>query len=210
MDLKKYLTRAETALKRGQADLAIDFCDEVMDFAPGDAGAAGLLARAILANSKAGGFFGKLGASTAGLTAKLRRDPDAQARQLRAAFIKDPSKLSFGYRWAEALENAGYAGAALEVFGELSSQDGDSAKRASALAAAQGEIDRALEYLQVALDRNPRDTEAIRARKNLAAEQALLNKKYDEANSAQDVAYDPDAFLRAARGEDDSAGTEPA
>ena len=139
---------------------------------------------------------------------RLTKNPDAEARKLRSAFIKNPSKLALGYQWADALERAGYAGAALEAFGELASQDGESAKRASALAAAQGEIDRALEYLQAALDRNPRDTDAVRARKNLAAEQALLTKKYDQAESAQDVAYDPDAFLRAARGEESPANGE--
>jgi len=211
MDLKKHLDRAEQALQRGQADFAIELCDQVMDFAPGDAGAAGLLTRALLNDDSAGGFFGKLGAGTSGLAAKLSRltkNPDAEARKLRSAFIKNPRKLALGYQWADALERAGYAGAALEAFGELAGQDGESAKRASALAAAQGEIDRALEYLQAALDRNPRDTEAVRARKNLAAEQALLTKKYDQAGSAQDVAYDPDAFLRAARGEGDQAGGE--
>jgi hypothetical protein len=62
-----------------------------------------------------------------------------------------------------------------------------------------------LEYLERALVANPRDTEAVRMRKNLAAEQALSTKAYDKAGSAQDVAYDPEAFLRAARGEEPPA-----
>ena len=45
----------------------------------------------------------------------------------------------------------------------------------------------------------------MRARKNLAAEQALRTKKYDEADSAMDVALDQEAFLRAARGLDGPA-----
>ena len=63
-------------------------------------------------------------------------------------------------------------------------------------------MERALELYQSALEHNPRDTEAMRARKNLAAEQALRTKKYDEAGSAMDVALDKEAFMRAARGED--------
>ncbi len=205
MDLKKHLDRAEQALARGQADFAIELCDQVLDFAPGDAQAAGLLGRALLSLEKKKGLLGRIGAGPSSLGARisrLARNPDAEARQLRRAFIKNPASLATGASWADALERAGYAGAALEAFGALAHQDGEAAKRASALAAAQGEIDRALEYLEIALKTNPRDTEAVRLRKNLAAEQALQTKRYDEAGSAADVAYDPDAFMRASRGED--------
>ncbi len=203
MDLKKHLDRAEQALSRGQADFAIELCDQVLDFAPGDANAAGLLARSLISLKAKSGILGKLGAGPSGLGAKfskLTKNADAEARQLRRAFIKNPGKLATGSAWADALERAGYAGAALEAFGALAEADCEAAKRASALAAAQGEVDRALEYLEMALAANPRDTEAVRMRKNLAAEQALRTKRYDEAGSAADIAYDPDAFLRAARG----------
>ncbi len=212
MDLKKHLDRAEQALSRGQADFAIELCDQVLDFAPGDANAAGLLARALVSLKPKGGLLGKLGAGPSSLGARLSRmtkNPDGEARQLRRAFIKNPANFQKGAAWADALERAGYAGAALEAFGALAEADSDCAKRASALAAAQGEVDRALEYLEKALAANPRDTEAVRMRKNLAAEQALSTKRYDQAESAQDVAYDPDAFLRAARGQDAPAPEEP-
>lgn len=205
MDLKKHLDRAEQALSRGQADFAIELCDQVLDFAPGDANAAGLLARALVATKPKGSLFGKLGAGPSALGARLSRmtkNADAEARQLRRAFIKNPASYQTAAAWADALERAGYAGAALEAFGALAAADSECAKRASALAAAQGQVDRALEYLEKALEANPRDTEAVRMRKNLAAEQALNTKRYDQAESAQDVAYDPEAFLRAARGEE--------
>jgi tetratricopeptide (TPR) repeat protein len=204
MDLKKHLDRAEQALARGQADFAIELCDQVLDFAPGDAGAAGLLARSLVSLESKNGLLGRLGAGPAGMAARLSRmtkNPDAEARQLRRSFIKNPGNLATGMAWADALERAGYAGAALEAFGALALADCDSAKRASALASAQGEIDRALEYLEIALTNNPRDTEAVRMRKNLAAEHALATKRYGEAESAADVAYDPEAFMRASRGD---------
>jgi tetratricopeptide (TPR) repeat protein len=208
MDLKKHLDRAEQALDRGQADFAIELCDQVLDFAPGDANAAGLLARALVSLKAKGGFLGRLSAGPSSLGARLSRmtkNPDAEARQLRRAFIKNPGNFSTAAGWADALERAGYAGAALEAFGALAEADSECAKRASALAAAQGEVDRALEYLERALVANPRDTEAVRMRKNLAAEQALSTKAYDQAGSAKDIAYDPEAFLRASRGEEPPA-----
>lgn len=205
MDLKRHLDRAEEALHRGQADFAAELCDQVLDFAPGEARAADLLCRALLALGKGGSWLGRLGAGSFGLVARfsrMARNVEGEARSRRRAFMKNPADVHKGFLWGEALERAGYAGAALAVFGALAEHDGEAAKRAGALAAAQGEVDKALEYYQQALDANPRDTEALRARKNLAAEQALRSKRYDEAESGFDLAVDREALLRAARGED--------
>lgn len=213
MDLKKHLDRAEQALNRGQADFAVELCDQVMDFAQGEARAAALLAKACLHLGQGKNtFLAKIGAGPAVLAAgisKLTRNPDGEASARRRGFIKNSGDLEKGYLWADALERAGYAGAALGVFGALSENHGESAKRAGGLAAAQGEVDAALEYYQRALDSNPRDTEAMRARKNLAAEQALRTKRYAEVDSAFDLAVDPEAVLRAARGEEELPSDEP-
>lgn len=203
MNLKKHLDRADQALERGQADFAAELCDQVMDFAPGDRRAADLLTRAVL--SLAGGkssFMRKLGSGPSSLAAKfskLTRNPDAESRSMRRAFMKDAGDPSKGIGWGDALERAGYAGAALGVFGCLAATSAEAAKRAGSLAAAQGEVEEALEFYQKALDANPRDTEAMRARKNLAAEQALRTNQYDNDSMS---GLDSEAFLRAARGED--------
>jgi len=212
MDLKKHLDRAENELNRGMADFAVELCDQVLDFAPGEARAAELLTRSLVKLSAGGSsFLSKLGVGPAGLAAgfgKLTRNPEAEARARRRAFIKNPANLESGFLWADALERAGYLGAALGVFGALSSHHGEGAKRAGGLAAAQGDVEDALEFYQRALEVNPRDTEAVRARKNLAAEQALRTKRYAEADSAFDLAVDPEAMLRAARGEEGEPADE--
>lgn len=209
MNLKKHLDRAAQALERDQADFAAELCDQVMDFAPGERRAAELLTAAIVALGEGkSNLLNKLGSGPSGLAAKfskLTRNPDAEARSLRRAFMKDPGNSAKGLAWADALERAGYAGAALGVFGSLAEVSGDAAKRAGGLAAAQGEVDDALDFYQKALDVNPRDTEAMRARKNLAAEQALRTKNYEDDSAA---GLDSEAFLRAARGEDPSQEPE--
>ncbi|HJM39614.1 MAG TPA: hypothetical protein QGG59_05820 [Planctomycetota bacterium] len=195
MDLKKHLDRAEQALHRGQADFSAELCDQVLDFAPGEARAAELLAKSLLQLGGKKSLLGKLGAGPAGFAAgfsKITKNPDAEARARRRAFIKDPGDIRKGCSWAEALERAGYAGAALGAFGALSESDVMAAKQAGALAHAQGEVELALEYYQRALDVDPRDTDALRARKNLAAEQALRTKRYDEADSALDLLVEMD------------------
>ena len=205
MDLKKHLDRAEDALNRGQSDYAAELCDQVLDFAPGEARAAAVLAQALLNLRANRTWLGRIGAGSFGLAARLSRmtrNAEGEARSRRRAFMKNPSDLHKGYLWAEALERAGYAGAALSAFGALGEFHGEAARQAGALAAAQGDVVQALEHYQKALDANPRDSEALRARKNLAAEQALRTKRYDEAESGFDIARDKDAMLRAARGTD--------
>lgn len=201
MNLKKHLDRAAQALERGQADFAMELCDQVLDFAPGERQAAELLTAAALAGEAEGSkVLRKLSSGPMGLAAKLNklaRNPDGEARVLRRAFLKNPTAVR-GIAWGDALERAGYAGAALGVFGSLAATSPEAAKRAGSLAAAQGEVDSALDFYQKALDSNPRDTEAMRARKNLAAEQALRTKNYEDSSSG----LDSEAFLRAARGED--------
>lgn len=203
MNLKKHLDRAAQALERGQADFAVELCDQVMDFAPGERLAAELLTTAAIANGDGkSSVLKKLGSGPSGLAArfsKLTRNPDAEARSLRRSFIKDPSNFNRGIAWGDALERAGYAGAALGVFGALATHTPEAAKRAGSLAAAQGEVAAALDYYQQALDSNPRDTEAMRARKNLAAEQALRTASMENSSSSMDS----EAFLRASRGESD-------
>ena len=138
-----------------------------------------------IAKAGAGGVFSKLGAASSGLAAglgKLTRRPEAEASARRRGFLKNPADFQRGYLWADALERSGENAAALEAFAALAAVDGESAKRAGALATSCGQIDRALEMYEAALARDPRDTEAIRARKNLAAEQAL--RKQDTSDDA--------------------------
>lgn len=200
MNLQKHLDRAAQALQNGQADFAAELCDQVLDFAPGERRAAELFAQSALALAEKPSLVGKLGAMGGGLAAKfsrLTRNADGEARQLRRAFLKNPADLAKGIAWGDALERAGYAGAALGAFGGLAEKSSEAAKRAGALAAAQSEVEAALAYYEMALKANPRDTEAMRARKNLAAEQALRVRPKDGGGSGLDT----EAFLRAARGE---------
>ena len=129
---------------------------------------------------------------------KLIRNADGEASSMRRAFMRDPGGVDKGIFWADALERAGYAGAALGAYSALATVSGEAARSAGDLAAVQGEIELALENYEIALKVNPRDTAAMRARKNLAAEQALKLKDYGEDASGLDT----DAFRRAALGDE--------
>jgi tetratricopeptide (TPR) repeat protein len=203
MNLKKHLDRAEQALEKGQPDFAAELCDQVLDFAPGEHRAANLLAQAVLACAdEKSKLLGKIGSAPAIIAAKFQkliRNPDGEASSMRRAFMRDPHSVDKGIAWADALERAGYAGAALGAYSALSKFSGAAARAAGDLAAAQGDIVDALDHYQIALDINPRDTAAMRSRKNLAAEQALQSKQYSDETAS---GLDTDAFRRAALGED--------
>ena len=177
MNLKKHLDRAEQALEKGQPDFAAELCDQVLDFAPGDQRAANLLSQAVLDSAgEKSKFLGKISSGPASIAAKFQkliRNPDGEARSMRRSFMRDAHSIDKGISWADALERAGYAGAALGVYSALASHSGPAARAAGDLSAAQGNIQDALDHYQKALDINPRDTAAMRSRKNLAAEQAL-------------------------------------
>ena len=202
MNLKKHLDRAEQAIEKGQPDFAAELCDQVLDFAPGDRRAANLLAQALIvcAQDKRS-ILSRIGSAPSVFAAKIQkliRNADGEASSMRRAFMRDPGGIDKGILWAGALERAGYAGASLGAYSALAIVSGEAARSAGDLAAAQGEIDLALENYELALKANPRDTAAMRARKNLAAEQALKLKDYGSEASGLDT----EAFRRAALGDE--------
>ena len=144
MNLKKHLDRAEQALEKGQPDFAAELCDQVLDFAPGDQRAANLLSQAVLESvGEKSKFLGKISSGPASIAAKFQkliRNPDGEARSMRRSFMRDAHSIDKGISWADALERAGYAGAALGVYSALASHSGPAARAAGDLAAAQGNI----------------------------------------------------------------------
>lgn len=210
MDLGRHLDKAEEMLRRGNAEYAAELCDEVLELKPNEPRAATLMVEACCSRGSKGGLA-KLSAASSALAArfgKLIRSTDGQVRARRRAFMKDPFGAETGLAWGGALEQAGYAASARAVFTALARAEppsGCAAKRAGALAAANGEIEDALDLFRLALEANPRDTEALRMRKNLAAEHALQTKRYEEVESSRDLAVDADEFLKASRGLDTPA-----
>jgi tetratricopeptide (TPR) repeat protein len=75
-----------------------------------------------------------------------------------------------------ALEDGGHfksAGAVYEFLARIAPRNPEGLKRAGAMTYRLGDHAKALEYYERALEADPRDQEAIKARKDLAAEQAL-------------------------------------
>jgi tetratricopeptide (TPR) repeat protein len=77
-----------------------------------------------------------------------------------------------------------------EFVAEIDPKNSDGLRRAGAMVAATGDHAKALEYYERALEADPRDQEALKARKNLAAETALATQSSDKNTHSRDQIKD--------------------
>lgn len=199
MDLSKHLEKAEDAVRRKNFDYGIDLYRQLLTVSPGDYHARAGLHRA---------YFRKCEAKpSSGWVAKVQGGPmlalaktltaarnHAKAAEAFEAYLGiDPSNLAVQLELGTALENSNFPDGALAVY-ETSAEGipgaAEAWKRAGAILTKKKEFARAIECYTKALDLNPRDQEALKARKDLAAEGALLSSGLETAGHARDVMKD--------------------
>ncbi|MCB9882209.1 MAG: tetratricopeptide repeat protein [Planctomycetes bacterium] len=201
MDLGKLIERAEDATRRKNYDGAITLYHQLLDLQPNSAeGRRGL--RAALLHKWERRKTSKLSAVLSGLVplisaglGRLLRQHRSVARSLERYLVHDPLNLGKNLALGRALERAGCPAGAAEVFEFIAGQNGSSGeawKAAGALRAELGDVQQALEDYEQALELNPRDQEALKARKNLAAEGALQNVAYDRGQHSRSLAANQD------------------
>ncbi len=210
MDLSKHVEKAEDAIRRKNFDYGIDLYRQLLSVSPGDYSARIGLHRAYARKQEV--------KPTPGWQAKLQGGPQlAIARTLRAAknFVKeaealescvalDPKNVATNLSLGEALERANFPDGALAVYEaltELVPDAGAAWKRAGAILTQKREIQRALECYGKALDVDPRDQEAAKARKDLAAEGALLSSGLETGAHARDLIKDKSQAAELERGQ---------
>lgn len=210
MDLSKHLEKADEAARRKNYGLAIGLYQQILDLDPGYAAA-----RRGLREALNGKFHGKkasggaltmiqgvlplLSAKIAGMT----KGYASQAKNLERFLAMAPQNVGASMSLAQALEKGGWAESAMVVFehvgncvmaqGKGSSQTAIGAegfRRAGLLAQGLGKLSEAMDYYEKALKLNPRDQDAIRARKNLAAEGALQETGFDQAGHSRELIKD--------------------
>jgi len=210
MDLSKHLEKADEAARRKNYGLAIGLYQQILDLDPGYAGA-----RRGLRDALNGKFQGKkasggvltmvqgalplLSAKIAGMT----KGYASQAKNLERFLALAPQNIGASMGLAAALEKGGWAESAMVVYehvgncvmaqGKASAQTvvgAEGYRRAGVLAQGLKKLSEAMEYFEKALKLNPRDQDAIRARKNLAAEGALMEGGFDQAGHSRDLIKD--------------------
>lgn len=202
MDVSKHLEKAAEAVRKKSYDYAIDLYHQVLKLKPDHGEARRALREALdkrFEYKKVPAFLALVQGMPSRLSialGSLSRN-HAQVAQAAEAYLKnDPKNRGVNRALAEALEKAGHLRSAVAVWEHLGSDAaaGDEAlKRAGNLYFQLKEMQKALGCFEVVLKRSPRDSEAEKMRKNLAAEGVLSSGSYDPTRSSRDLARDKDA-----------------
>ncbi len=202
MDLSKHLEKADEAVKKRNYALAIDIYGKLLAMQPDSGEARAGLRRALFKKTEAkkpskmvamiGGGVHLLSASVCRMLGKHGGAAKAFERYL----VLDPRNEAVNVKLGESLERAGHKRSALAVYHAVAEADQHavtSAKRAGALLQGEGRMDEALAMFEQVLRVDPRDQDALRSRKNLAAEGALKKTGLEHAKHTRDILKDTDA-----------------
>jgi tetratricopeptide (TPR) repeat protein len=199
MDVAKHLEKAAEAVRKKNFDYAVELYHQVLQLKP-DHGEARRDLRQVLvkrAEAKklnptlgaASGLFSRMSMMTSGIGGK----PEQVALSAEKYLVNDPRNRKVNLQLAEALEKANYLNSAVAVFEFLGDDEelGDYAlKKAGGLYYQLKKMEQALACYEAVLKRSPRDSEAEKARKNLAAEGVLSSGSYDPTRSSRDLVRD--------------------
>lgn len=197
VDVSKYLERADNEARRKNFDGAMDLYAEILRL-DADCGEArkGLLVSASRKFEK--GYpsavvtgLGTLGARIGIFFASMFKAHAAVAGFCEGAIRKDPRNVSLNMKLGHALLALNLRRSAEAVFAalaDLAPEDTGSLKILGQLLYEQKRHDEAMQCFERVLRINPRDQEAAKMRKNLAAEGAIAQAGFKEAKSARDLA----------------------
>jgi tetratricopeptide (TPR) repeat protein len=186
-------------LKKKNFDYALSLLDQVLSIQPDHGTARRRWCEALRQKAQrksAPGWLAKLGGSPHKLSAAmsgLAKSSGGKARALEKYVVQDPLNADAQMDFGDALLQAGFVDSAVAVFeclGEAETKMAAPWKRAAAGHAQRSRLEQALECLEKALKADPRDAEADRMRKNLAADVTLRRGAYEKATSSRELVRD--------------------
>jgi tetratricopeptide (TPR) repeat protein len=202
VDFTKQLQKADEALRRRNYDFAVELYQQLLEIQPDLGEARSGLRHALKKRLDSKGGGSKLlralgGAAPLAMAKTLRKAGrhDAAAKQLETYLATNPLDEDANLLLGMCLEDAGYAKSALAVYeflAEIAPKSPEGLKRAGAMAYRQSEHQKALEYYERALAADPRDQEALKARKDLSAERALSGSTAAGITHSRDQIKDKD------------------
>ncbi len=197
VDVSKYIERAESDLKRRNWDAAITQFDQILKVSPDCAEARIGVRQASLKKlekrypSAVERTVLNLPTTLLAGIAALVRAKAWHAQLLEQGLRRDPANARLNHRLGELLHDLGHslgAAASFQLATEADSNAIESWKRLGELLAARKDFEKALDCFDRALRINPRDQEAGRMQKNLAAEGAIRHGGFEQATSSRDLA----------------------
>jgi tetratricopeptide (TPR) repeat protein len=199
MDLGKHLENAAEAVKRRNFALAVKTYTQVLQIQPDYGEARAGLRKALFAKAahkKPSRATAMLFSGVHLLTASSLRmigRHGAAARAYERYLAADPLYEGANLALGAALQRAGWRRSALAVFAAWAEHQPrcvPACRAAGALYYEQGQLPQALAMYEQALKVDPRDQEALKARKNLAAEGALRSTGIEKAQSSRELIKD--------------------
>jgi len=199
MDVSSHIAKAEEALRKKNFDYAIGLLEQVLALQPDHGQARRRWCEALRQKAErksTPGWLAKLGGSPHKLSAAvsgLAKSAGGKARALEKYVVQDPLNPGAQLDLGDALLAAGLVDSAVAVFEVLGESEPKLAapwKRAAAGHAQRNRLEQALECLERALKADPKDAEADRMRKNLAADVTLRKGAYERAGSSRELVRD--------------------
>jgi len=201
VDISRHLEKAREAEKKKNFPFAIQLYHQMLAMKPDDEEARRGLHTTLesYGRYRSGNLFlsflSTLGPRISIFFARLGKNHPGQARGWEKVLAAAPNDRGALRALSHALERAGYlrsAQVAWEHLGRVTGDDGEPWRRAGDLRHRLGDREGALEAYEKALAANPRDQEALRSRKNLAAEGALERSSFRSASSSRELIKDED------------------
>ncbi|MHC4162586.1 MAG: tetratricopeptide repeat protein, partial [Planctomycetota bacterium] len=204
MNIAKLIDKGEEALKKKNFDYAIEILLQAVSFGPNNRRARELLRQAELKKYEHAypskglvtvfGFPARLGMAVAGLSKKT--NPEAYMMACEKFLTKDPKSRAANMALGDAAALGGHLDVAIFAYETASEHNpGDAAalKKLGQLLWKNGQIGEAHEVYDKVVRLRPQDQEAVKARKNLAAEMSLKETGFESARSSRDLVRDKDA-----------------
>ncbi|MFQ5844136.1 MAG: tetratricopeptide repeat protein [Planctomycetota bacterium] len=207
MNVDKLIEKGQDSLKKRNYDYAISIFLEAVSFAPNNRAAREGLRSAELKKYEASypsapvrmltTLGSRVGMVFAGLGKKS--NPEGYMMACERYLTKDPKSLRVNVALGEAAAAAGHLEAAVlayQIAAEHHPDDVTALKRLGHLLWKRGDIREAHEVFDRVVKIDPRETEALKARKNLAAEVSLKETGFERAESSLELVKDKEAAGR--------------
>lgn len=201
MHAQKLVEKARDAVERRAWDLAIELYMQALSLEPDHLEARRGLRAAALKKydayypSAVTRAIGTVGARISGWISKLFKNHERHMAACEQVLSKDPKNAGVGMTLGEAAMKAGHKNAAIAAYeGVLSveSEHLEALKGLGRMLYQTGEPREALTAYEKAMKLAPRDQEAARMRKNLAAEVSISAAGLDQAKHSRDILRDRD------------------
>jgi len=199
MDISKHLERAGEAVRKKNFDYAISLYNQALAFKPGYREAwLGLLKTAAKRfeykkTPKAQRMLQGIPQMLVMGAGKVLKNKEMVIHACQRYLVQDPYNDSIGFLLGEMLEELGHLGAASAVYEFVAGYDAKNVtalKKAGFLTYRLRDIPASLDFFEKVLAIAPRDAEAEKMRKNLAAEDTLATGSYSKARSSLDLVVD--------------------